>query len=114
MKSISSRLIELNTALNDINENLTIYHYEKAEDASTPYGVWAETGEGNSDRKNNHKTEQTIEGYIDYFTFEEFDTLIDAIQGALNGLEGCSWSLERAQYEDNTKLIHYRWDWELI
>lgn len=114
MKSISSRLIELNTALNDINENLTIYHYEKAEDATTPYGVWAETGEGNSDNENNHKTEQTIEGYIDYFTFEEFDTLIDAIQDALNGLEGCSWSLESAQYEDSTKLIHYRWGWELI
>lgn len=114
MKSISSRLIELNTALNEIDEDLTLYHYEKAEDASTPYGVWAETGEATSTSGNNHKDEQAIEGYIDYFTFEEFDTLIDDIQEALNTLEGCSWTLEASQYEDNTKLIHYRWGWELI
>ncbi len=114
MKSISSRLLQINTALNEIDNDLTVYHYEKAEDASYPFGVWAESGEGSATSGNNHKDEQTIEGYIDYFTYEEFDSSIDAIQDALNELEGCSWSLESAQYEDSTKLIHYRWGWELI
>jgi hypothetical protein len=112
MKSIQNLLSNFYTQLNTI-EDLTCYHYERAEDYSLPYGVWAEQGESDSFHADNGKKEQVIEGSLDYFTETEFDPIIDEIQSVLNDM--CSsWTLDSVQYEDNTKLIHYSWNWELI
>ena len=110
MKSIQTILTNFKTELDKI-ENLTAYHFEKAEDFSLPYAVWAEEGEGDSLHANNEKKEQTITGSLDFFTETEFDPLVDSIQETLNGV--CAWSLEGVQYENETKLIHYTWIWEL-
>ncbi len=111
MKSMQSLLRSLYEALNGI-ENLECYHYEKAEDCSVPYAVWQEDGEDSSFHANNRKEEQTIIGSLDYFTQEEFDSVVDDIQETLNGI--CAWTLDSVQYEDETKLIHYSWRWELV
>lgn len=108
MKSMQNRLRNFYEALSEI-EN--VYHYEKAEDSSVPYAVWQEDGEDNSFHANNRKEEQVITGTLDYFTQEEFDSVVDDIQEALNGV--CAWTLDSVQYEDETKLIHYTWRWEL-
>jgi hypothetical protein len=113
MKSMQNRLKKFYEALNEIDEALYIYHYERAEDYNLPYGVWAEQGEGGCSSADNGKKEQTIEGVLDYYTQEEFDPLVDAIQECLNGIEGCAWSWTNTQYEDETKLIHFTWEWEL-
>lgn len=110
MKSIQTLLSNFKTEINSI-EGLTAYHYERAEDFSLPYAVWAENGEAESFHGNNRKEEQTITGSIDLYTETEFDPLVDSIQGALNDV--CVWSLDSVQYEDATKLIHYSWVWEL-
>ncbi len=111
MKSMQNLLRNLYEALNGI-ENLECYHYEKAEDCSVPYAVWQEDGEDSSFHANNRKEEQTIMGSLDYFTQEEFDSVVDDIQETLNGI--CAWTLDSVQYEDETKLIHYSWRWELV
>ncbi len=113
MKSIQSLLLNLNTVLNAISDDLTIYHYESPTDCDIPYGVWTEEGEGEAFNSNNKKSEQIIAGSVDFYTQTEFDTLVDSIQEALNECEGCSWVLDTVQYEDETKLIHYTWTWEL-
>jgi hypothetical protein len=113
MISMQNRLRKFYEALNEISEALYIYHYERAEDYQLPYGVWAEQGEGDSFHAGNAKAEQTIEGVLDFYTQEEFDPLADAIQECLDGIEGCAWSWTNTQYEDETKLIHFTWEWEL-
>ena len=114
MKSIQTLLTNLYTALNAIDDNLYIYHYERAEDFTLPYGVWGEDGEADSFHGDNKKKEQVIAGYLDFYTQTEFDPLVDEIQITLDDLENCSWNLDSVLYEDETKLIHYSWRWELI
>jgi len=115
MKSIQNLLMSLCQALNGIDEDITFYHYEKAEDFNGgKYGVWSEEGEADSDHEDNKKTNQVISGSVDYFTTEEFDVIVDKVQETLNDLEGCSWRLDAVQYEDETSLIHYTWSWELV
>jgi hypothetical protein len=113
MKSIQNHLRSLYEALNTISEDLYIYHYERAEDYTIPYGVWAEEGENESFHADNGKEEQVIEGSLSFYTETEFDPLIDDIQGVLN--DTCSgWNLDSVQYEDETKLIHYSWSWQAV
>ena len=109
MKSMQNLLRNLYEALNGI-ENLECYHYEKAEDCSVPYAVWQEDGEDSSFHANNRKEEQNIAGTVDLFTKTEFDPLVDEVQETLEGL-GVTWSLNAVAYEDETKMIHYTWDW---
>jgi len=72
-----------------------------------------EDGENNSFHSDNHKQEQKIAGYVDYFTKTEFDTNVDVIQDILNA-EPVAWSLRTVDYEDQTNLIHFRWWWEVV
>lgn len=91
------------------------YHYHAPSDVKAPYMVWKEEGEYNSSNNDNHKTEQSIYGFVEYFTDVEFDPATDRIQEALNGLENCAWQLSSVQYGDPTSeddnLIHYTWEW---
>lgn len=114
MKSIQTTLQSLYQQLNSVSESLDVYHYEKSEDADVPYIVWAEDGEESSFHSDNGKHEQVIGGVVDYYTQTEFDSNVDTIQTKLNELSGCSWLLDSVQYEDDTKLIHYHWRWEMI
>lgn len=92
--------------------NSKVYHYEKPAAVKAPYIIWAEQGEGDSFYAGNHKEEQNISGVVDLYTLEEFDPLADEVQTALDGV--CSWRLDSVLYEDETKLIHYSWDFEVI
>ena len=109
MKSIQTLLTELYSALTAV-EGLNVYHFERPEDFTLPYAVWGEDGEDGSFHADNHKQDQVITGYVDFFTETEFDPLADSIQGALDGV--CAWKLNSVQYEDETKLIHYSWEWK--
>ena len=113
MKSITTLLQTMQQRL--ILLDCDVYHYESGEDYSLPYIVWAESGEDdNSFNADNHKKDQDIEGTLDFYTETEFDPLIDSIQAALDSIEGCGFRLSSVLYEDETKLIHYSWNWELI
>lgn len=109
---MNSKLMKIRDALTSI-EGLKVYHYWRTRQQA-PYCIWQEDGEGNSLHTNNHKTEQVISGTVDYFTLNEYDENIEAIQNALNSLENCGWSLTTVLYEEETNLIHYEWSWEII
>ena len=113
MKSIQTLLQTLSQQL--IQLDCDVYHYEKADDFSVPYIVWAEQGEDDSSfNADNHKKDQVIQGTLDFYTETEFDSLVDTIQETLDNLDNCGFMLNSVLYEDNTKLIHYSWNWELI
>lgn len=88
-----------------------VSHYYRF-DKTAPWCVWAEDSEAESFYGDNLKREQTIAGYVDYFTKEEWDTNIDTIQDILN-TENVFWRIASVAYEDDTNLIHYRWYWEV-
>jgi len=88
-----------------------VYHY-RAYNATDKYIVWAEDGQATALWAENKMQNQVIEGTIDYFTKSENDPAPEQIQNALNN-SGISWRLNSIQYEDNTKLIHYEWVWQI-
>ena len=97
-------------------EGLKVTHGNGESNAPLPYCVWYEDGEVSSLEVNNHKVEQAIGGYVDYYTKTECDPICDSIQDALNSIENCSWSYESVIYGDptfETKTIHHTWAWGL-
>lgn len=106
-----SLLTKIRDALISI-EGLTVYHYWHPR-LNAPYCIWAEEMEGDSIWTDNHKTEQVITGTIDYFTLTDLDPMVDTIQDKLNSVENLGWTLSSVQYEDETNLIHYSWDWQI-
>lgn len=105
MKSLTNNLLTLKQAL--VAVSTKCYHYEKPAKVTAPYIVWSEDGEDGSFHSDNHTTEQTVTGSVDFYTKTEFDSTIDEIQSALDAV--CGWELNTVQYEDETKLIHYSW-----
>lgn len=112
MISMTQTLTEIYEALNAIS-GLKVFHYAKPEKTKAPYLVWTETGEGDSFYADMKKAELVLQGDCDYFTQTEFDENIDAINDALNGIANLRWQILSVQYEDDTKLIHYQWQWEI-
>ena len=92
-----------------------VSHY-KAINQTDKYIVCAEDSEGDSVEGDDRKINQSIQGTIDYFTKEEFDSNVDKIQEALK--DSCiSFYLNSVQYEDRddsgTDYIHYEWVFEV-
>lgn len=107
-----AKLTKIKNALTGI-EGLKVYHYWRPR-LQAPFCIWAEDGEGNSLHTSNHKSEQVITGTIDYYTLVEFDENVENIQNALNETEDVGWQLNSVQYEEETNLIHYEWEFEVI
>ena len=100
-----SCLEQVRDALLTVTENCD--HYE-AVNKTDRYIVWAEDREYNALDVNNYKNGQAVEGTIDYFTKDEDDENINAIQVALNRAR-IAWFLNSVQYEEETQFIHYEW-----
>lgn len=107
MKSMTAVLHNIRTALVEVTPKC--YHYHRPEGITDSYIVWQEDSEESSFEANNHKEEQQIHGTVDYFTLTEFDQNIDAIQETLNSIM-VGWRLNAVDYEDETNLIHYEWE----
>lgn len=113
MLSLQSKLLKVYTALNSVEDAshnaVPCYHYRRPKTPTTGYMVWMEDGEDTSAEFNNKKEEQQIHGTVDYFTQTEFDPVVDNIQEALDAAR-VGFRLNSVQYEDDTKLIHYEWE----
>ncbi len=107
-----SKLVKVRDALTAV-EGLKVYHYFRPQ-LELPYCIWAEDGEASQLEADNYKVGQTIEGTIDYFTKTEFDENNEAIQKALNNVEGLAWYLNSVQFEDDTNTIHYEWVFRVL
>lgn len=88
-----------------------VYHYRRPPNCAPPFIVWAEDAEDGSFHANNRKDEQRVHGTVDLFTQTEFDPLADWIQDTLYNLDGCGWTLQAVQFEEETNLIHLTWQW---
>lgn len=86
-----------------------VYHYWR-ERKSFPCIVWQENGEDASFYAGNQKAEQAVSGTLDYYTKLEFDPAVDTVQQIFRDME-ISWTLNSVQYEEDTNLIHYEWNW---
>lgn len=113
MKSLMNTLKGIHDELNKV-EGTSFYHYRRPTNIKSEYGVWAEDGEANSFKANNHKAEQQIHGTVDYYTLNEFNPILDDIQEALDNVTPGGWFLASVQYEDDTNLIHYEWEFEVV
>ena len=113
--SIQAKIQTIETALTEIR-SLQVFHYFAPSNTTLPYCVWYENGEASSLEANNHKAEQAIEGFIDYYTKTEFDPMVDCIQEALNSVR-CGWSYESVVYGDpsseDNNTIHHVWSWRV-
>ena len=110
---MQSKLKIIPKILLTVTENVS--HY-KAMNQTDKYIVWAEDSEGESVEGDDRKINQSIQGTIDYFTKEEFDSNVDKIQEALK--DSCiSFYLNSVQYESvyegNSDYIHYEWVFEV-
>lgn len=105
------RLRKVKDALISI-EGLPVYHYWRAV-KSTPFCVWYEDTHDTFDADNKHAEHGWV-GYVDFFTKTEFDSFIDSIEEALTNTEGLTWRLNDVQFEEETFLIHYSWQWVLV
>lgn len=109
MKSLQTNLKKIRDALNTTSAQGRVYHYRRPKDKTSSWIVWQEDSEAGTVSTNNHKAEQQIHGTIDCFTLNEYDDLLDEIQEALNSIE-VGWALLSVQYEEETNLIHYEWE----
>lgn len=99
----------------EVDEDLPVYHYQRpSRESLDRYVIWAEQNEVSSFLVNNRKSEQQVRGTIDLFTQIEFDPAVDGIQEALDEAEHVTWELYSVQYEDETALIHYEWEFTVV
>lgn len=112
MMSLNNKLKLIRDALNGTSARGSVFHYKKPNQAagSSLWIVWQEDGSSTNFWANNRHSEQQLHGTIDLYTKQEYDPLIEEIQDALNNIEA-GWSLLSVQYEDETNLIHYEWEW---
>lgn len=110
MKSLQKNLKHLRDVLN--TTSAPVFHYTKPKSVKAPWIVWQEDGEAGAFDSDNRKAEQQVHGTIDCFTQKEYDPVLDEIQDALNEAE-IGWRLSSVQYEDETNLIHYEWEFDI-
>jgi len=110
--TLQSKLIRVRDALTAI-DGLTVYHYWRYID-NPPCVIWQENVESNGLQTDLHKGEQAIGGTVDFFTRIEYDPMVDEIQEALNSIESFHWNLSDVQYEEETMMIHYTWNWRIL
>lgn len=79
---------------------------------ATDYGVYALDGAGETLWGNNRMLHQAIEGTVDLFTHGPGREQAQTIQSALNEA-GVSWALNSVQFEDDTRLTHWEWVFQL-
>lgn len=104
------KLSDLRDALLEVIPD--VFHYE-AWSKPDKYIVWAEDGEADSLSADDKKTDQVLQGTIDYFTKTEYDPNFELIQEKLNSID-ISWKLNSVQHEEETGYIHYEWVWEIV
>lgn len=102
------------TALTELHAAMPVeMHHYGANKPSVPYGVWAEDGDV-SPAADNRRSTIILSGTTDYFTHQENDANVDAIQAVFDSAAWISAQIGSIQYEDDTGLLHYEWTWEAL
>lgn len=83
-----------------------------AEKQTGNYIIWAEDNERGQLKGDNKMVAQTLEGTLDYFTKNEFDSTVFDIQNLFNDYE-IPFRLNLINHEPDTGYTHYEWIWEI-
>lgn len=98
--------------------NVPCHHGNTEPRERPPYIIWCEDGEASSLQSDGHKSEQCIDGWVQYFTAEEFDPMTDMIQDALNSIDGLYFRYESSVYGDvaydDNGVINHSWYWRIL
>lgn len=89
---------------------LRFKHYGWASAPKSEYGVYSEDGAADFLADGLHG-EKGVTGTIDYFTRIDDGSPKKTVEAALEGV--CAWRLNSIQYEEDTGLIHYEWEFGL-
>ena len=99
-------LENLEAALKATGLQFTAYAWSEAPVGD--YGVFGMDGENDLSADDKH-AEKATEGTVDYFTRHAPAAAVAAIEGALEGVEGCAWYLNSMQFESDTGYLHIEW-----
>ena len=99
--TLTEKLTTIKTNLLTVSKS--VYHYEKPASVKAPYIVWMEDS-CDTFGADNQKGENQLHGTIDAYSKTEFDSIFDGIF-QIPGVV-----LNSVQYEDDTKLIHYEYE----
>lgn len=102
-------LDKVKQALLKVTDN--VGHYEALK-KDNRYIVWAEDSGSNVQGADNQVAYQAIQGTIDFYTRDENDPYVEQIQEELKKSR-ISFYLNSVLHEDETKLIHYEWVFEV-
>ena len=100
---------ELKNALVALTEEC--HHFYAPPNTEPAYIVWKEDGRNDLAANNAHE-EKAWTGTVELYTRNDNDPLVSGIDNALDSV-GAVWSLISVDYEYESGLIHYSWDWEL-
>lgn len=99
------KIVAAHTAVTD-----QVSHFQRMD--STRYFVWQEDGRNDLEADGVH-AEGAVTGVSDLFTTVEFDPWAEGLQKAFDRY-GISWNLRDVQFEEETGIIHYTWDWQVL
>ena len=99
------RIIAAHRAVTD-----QVSHFERMQ--SKRYFVWQEDGDNDLSADGVH-AEKAVTRFTDLFTTVEFDPWAEALGDSFDQY-GIFWTLRDVQYEEETGITHYTWDWEVL
>lgn len=108
-------LSDVSTALLTVSQRVRRYTSKASLDApppQPPYIVWSEDMQSGALHGDGVMVNQTIQGTIDLFSKTAGDPYIGKIQKALNDA-GIGFRLNSVQFEEDTRLIHHEWVFEI-
>ena len=79
---------------------------------SDRYFVWQEDGSNDLEANNVHAG-GAVTGVTDLYTKVEFDPWGDAFGRSLSD-HGVAWTLVLVEFEEDTGVYHWSWDWEVV
>ncbi|WP_105303098.1 hypothetical protein [Anaerolactibacter massiliensis] len=110
--SVSEKLKIVRNVLVNVGGDI-VFHYRRPA-GTKRFVVWQEDAQETALHVNNASKEIVLTGTIDFFTPNEFDTLIDDITAAFSQSQRVKAQINSVQYEDQTGLIHYEWRFWVI
>lgn len=77
------------------------------------YGVISLDGAGETLAGDQKIEYQAPEGTVDLFTYNNDRSAAMIVQETMNQMDGCAWRLNSVQYEQDPRLIHWEWVFQL-
>lgn len=98
----------IKTVLLSVTDNVVLGWTHKQ---SPPYICYLPDG-ADSLKTDNKSGSKKLTGSVHLFSKDPSDPLVNRLETALNICE-CAWGFDAIQHEEDTKLWHWSWNWEV-